>query len=123
MKLFTLEEANALLPELRRLFTRLRAERAVLQRYASEAKRAHEHATASGGTLIGPRYARALFIVMEQLQAIHSLGVEIKDLERGLCDFPSWREGRVVYLCWLLGEDHIEWWHDLEAGFAGRQPL
>ncbi len=123
MKLFTLEEANALLPELRRLFAQLKAERAVLQRCAPEAKRAHEHATASGGTVLGPRYAQAIFAVMERLQSIHSLGVEVKDLERGLCDFPAWREGRVVYLCWLLGEDRIEWWHDLETGFAGRQPL
>lgn len=123
MKLFTLEEANALLPELRRLFSSLKTERALLQRYAAEARRAHQHATENGGMELGPRYAQAIFRVMERMEAIHSLGVEIKDLERGLCDFPSLREGRVVYLCWLLGEDRIEWWHDLETGFAGRQPL
>lgn len=123
MKLFTLEEANRLLPELRRLFAGIKAERTVLQRFAAEAKRAHQHANEGGGTEVGVRYASALFTVMDRLQAIHSLGVEIKDLERGLCDFPSLREGRVVYLCWVLGEDCIEWWHDLETGFAGRQPL
>ena len=56
-------------------------------------------------------------------QEILSLGVEIKDFEQGLCDFPHWRDGRVVYLCWQRGEDRIEWWHDTDAGFAGRQPL
>ncbi|MBL8207360.1 MAG: DUF2203 domain-containing protein [Blastocatellia bacterium] len=123
MKIFTLEEANSLLPELRRLFLALKAERAVLQRFALEAKRAHKHANEGGGTEVGVRYAHALFTTMDYLQRIHSLGVEIKDMERGLCDFPALHEGRVVYLCWLLGEDRIEWWHDLEAGFAGRQPL
>jgi hypothetical protein len=123
MKLFTLEEANTMLPQLRRLFAGIRAERAVLQRFASEAKRAHQHANEGGGTEVGGRYATALFGVMDQMQTIHNLGVEIKDIERGLCDFPALREGRVVYLCWVLGEDRIEWWHDLEAGFAGRQPL
>ncbi|HEX4948286.1 MAG TPA: DUF2203 domain-containing protein [Blastocatellia bacterium] len=123
MKLFTLEEANAMLPELRRLFAVIKTERATLQRLAPEAKRASDQASAGGGTVFGHRYASALFHLMDQLQTIHSLGVEIKDLERGLCDFPALREGRVVYLCWLLGEDRIEWWHDLEAGFAGRQPL
>jgi hypothetical protein len=123
MKLFTLEEANSLLPELRRLFATIKAKRAVLQRLAPEARRAHEHANESGGINVGARYAEALVTLMENLQTIHNLGVEIKDLERGLCDFPALREGRVVYLCWLLGEECIEWWHDLETGFAGRQPL
>lgn len=123
MKLFTLEEANALLPELRRLFTALQQQHAVLQRLAKEANRAHERATENGGTVYGQVYAQALFHIVEHLQTIAQLGVEIKDLERGLCDFPALRDGRVVYLCWLLGEDRIEWWHDLETGFAGRQPL
>jgi hypothetical protein len=123
MKLFTLEEANALLPHLRRIFAALKRERAVLQHLAPEAKRASEQASEGGGTTYGQQYARALFQVVDHLQTIASLGVEIKDLDRGLCDFPSLREGRVVYLCWLLGEDDIEWWHDLETGFAGRQPL
>lgn len=123
MKLFTLEEANAMLPELRRLFAVIKAERAVLQRFAPEAKRAHQHASEGGGTEVGVRYASALLTMMDYMQTIHGLGVEIKDIERGLCDFPALREGRVVYLCWVLGEDCVEWWHDIEAGFAGRQPL
>jgi hypothetical protein len=49
--------------------------------------------------------------------------VELKDVEQGLLDFPHEREGRVVYLCWRLGEEGIGWWHDLDVGFAGRQPL
>lgn len=123
MKLFTLEEANAMLPQLRHLFAAMKADRAVLQRLAADAKRASQHATENGGIQYGQPYAKALFQVMEHLETISALGVEIKDLERGLCDFPALREGRIIYLCWLLGEDQIEWWHDQEAGFAGRQPL
>ena len=52
------------------------------------------------------------------------IGVQLKDFARGLVDFPSMRDGRVILLCWELGEgDHIEWWHEVEAGYTGRQPL
>jgi hypothetical protein len=55
---------------------------------------------------------------------LDALGIQLKDYMRGLIDFPSLRDGRIVLLCWYLGEgDRIEWWHDLEAGFAGRQSL
>ena len=122
-KLFTLEEAKSLLPELRRLFVRIKAERAKLQRLAPEAKLASAHASENGGSAQGIPYAQAILNLMDATENIHALGVEIKDLDRGLCDFPALREGRVVYLCWVFGEDDIEWWHDIEAGFAGRQPL
>ena len=123
MKLFTLEEAKILLPDLKRLWAMIRRNREVLRKLESEAKRASAQASSGGGILAGPRYATALTGTVENLQEIMSLGVEVKDLERGLCDFPSWRDGRVVYLCWQFGEESIEWWHDTEAGFAGRQPL
>ena len=50
-------------------------------------------------------------------------GIVLRDLDSGLIDFPSVRDGREIYLCWIDGEDDIEFWHDLDAGFAGRQPL
>ena len=58
-----------------------------------------------------------------RLDGLRMLGIELKDLEHGLVDFPSWREGRVVYLCWRLDEERIGYWHELDAGFQGRQPL
>lgn len=123
MKLFTLEEANDLLPSLREWLLAIRHAQKVLQILTPEAKRAHRAAEQNGGIPRGSQYAEALFIIVRTMQSIADLGVEIKDLERGLCDFPALHEGRVVYLCWVLGEDRIEWWHDLETGFAGRQPL
>ncbi len=123
MKLFSLEDANALLPAVRSLFAQIDRERAVLKRLAPAAKQASDRANENGGITQGIKYADALTSFMVAVQEILSLGVEIKDLEQGLCDFPHWRDGRVVYLCWQRGEDRIEWWHDTDAGFAGRQPL
>lgn len=122
MKLFTLAEARALLPEIKRHFDSIDQARATMRRLGEEAKRASE-AAGGGGTPHGLRYARALTQLMQGVQEILGLGVEIKDFDRGLCDFPHEREGKIVYLCWQRGEDDIEWWHDLDTGFAGRQPL
>lgn len=72
----------------------------------------------------GGRYVASLFKLASSTGELDALGVQLKDHERGLIDFPSLRDGRVVLLCWQLGEgDRLEWWHDVEAGFAGRQPL
>lgn len=58
-----------------------------------------------------------------RLQRFNEWGIELKGLDEGLVDFPSERDGRPIYLCWRMGEDRIEWWHDIDSGFAGRQPL
>lgn len=123
MKIFSLEEANAMLPTLRRLLGEIGEARQVLRRLEPEARRAAERAAENGGTSGGLRYAAALTQFLACAQEILSLGIEIKDFDRGLCDFPHLRDGKVVYLCWEQGEDTIEWWHDIEAGFAGRKPL
>jgi len=57
------------------------------------------------------------------IEKVQGMGVELKDVEVGLIDFRSIREGREVYLCWQLGEEHVTHWHELDTGFAGRQPL
>ena len=57
------------------------------------------------------------------IKAIVELGVALKDIEQGLIDFPTERDGRIVYLCWRQGEDEIRFWHELDTGFAGRRPL
>jgi hypothetical protein len=122
MRLFTLEEANELLPEVKRLLAKIDQSRGTLRRLADEAKRASE-SQGGGGIAEGSQYAGALATFISSAQEILSLGVEIKDFDQGLLDFPSERDGKVVYLCWRRGEEFIEWWHDLDAGFAGRQPL
>jgi len=57
------------------------------------------------------------------LEELKQLGIDLKDPFQGLIDFPAEREGKAVWLCWRLGEDSVEHWHELEAGFAGRQPI
>jgi len=126
MKLFTVSDANALLPTVRGIVGRIREAHSRVASASEGAKLAAEAATAGGGGGMagGSGYVAALVRLAENAGQLESLGVQLKDYERGLVDFPSLREGRVVLLCWQLGEgDQIEWWHDLEAGFAGRQPL
>lgn len=125
MKLFTVEEANELLPSVRKIVERIRRSRKRLNGYRKQAKLAAEGAELGGGGMTeGPRYAALLTTSTLELAELEELGVQLKDFDRGLIDFPSLRDGRVVLLCWQLGEgDKLEWWHDLEAGFAGRTPL
>jgi hypothetical protein len=125
MKLFSVEEANALLPDVRRILVSI--QRAYRRLLASQdaARRAAEGAEFGGGGMPGgERYVALLMELSTSTGQLEELGVQIKDYGRGLIDFPSLRDGRVILLCWQLGEgDQLEWWHDLEAGFAGRQPL
>lgn len=123
MKIFTVEEANELLPQLRRLMVGVEQTRARLRELGPEAHAASERAIEGGGTPYGIEYAATVARFLGLTQDILNLGVEIKDFDRGLCDFPHLRDGKVVYLCWKRGESSIEWWHEIEAGFAGRQPL
>jgi hypothetical protein len=64
-----------------------------------------------------------MLVVQQGVALISRLGIQAKDLDRGLVDFPSIRNGREVFLCWELEEDDIEFWHDIEAGYAGRERL
>jgi len=124
MKIFTPDEANALLPE---IVPKLEAIRRLYERIQSYGRDAHLAAAASdrgGGMEGGTAYVKALYQVGKMTTEVADLGVEIKDYTRGLIDFPSLRGDRVVLLCWQLDEgDSIEWWHETEDGFAGRQPL
>src|ERR1043166_7944913 len=125
MKIFTVQEANALLPEVRVNVGRIQRAHRQLSRYRDHAKKAAEGAEQGGGGMAeGIAYAAVLTQLTLQLSELEALGVQLKDFERGLVDFPSLRDGRVVLLCGQLGEaDELEWWHDVDAGFAGRTPL
>ncbi len=125
MKLFTIEEANALLPSVREILQKIRRSRRRLGAYRNQAKLAAEGAEEGGGGMVGGvRYANLLTSFAEEMSELEGLGVQLKDFDRGLVDFPSLRDGRVVLLCWQLGEgDELEWWHDMDAGYGGRTPL
>lgn len=125
MKLFTIQEANALLPSVRVILAKIQRAHRRLAEYRDEARKAAEAAEQGGGGIAdGVAYAVVLTDLTSQMSELDTLGVQLKDFERGLVDFPSLRDGRVVLLCWQLGEgDELEWWHDVDAGFAGRTPL
>ena len=125
MKIFTVEEANALLPEVRIIAAKIQRAHRKLSQFRDQAKEAAKAAEQGGGGIAnGVVYATILTDLTTQMAELEALGVQLKDFERGLVDFPSLRDGRVVLLCWQLGEgDELEWWHDVDAGFAGRTPL
>ena len=119
---FTVEEATALLPTLDAMLRRLRDERDRLTD-----TEAHEvlstAAPANGGGQPGREVGEAFLAVRALLGEIQDLGIVVRDVDRGLIDFPTILEGREVYLCWELDEEGIGFWHDLESGYGGRQPL
>jgi len=125
MKIFTVQEANALLPDVRKIVGKIQRAHRKLSHYRGDAKKASEAAERGGGGFAnGVAHASDLLALTAELSELEDLGVQLKDFERGLVDFPSLRDGRVVLLCWQLGEgDELEWWHDVDAGFAGRTPL
>jgi len=125
MKLFTIQEANALLPSVRVILSKIQRAHRKLSHYRDDARKAAEAAEQGGGGVAnGVVYAEILSELTSEMTELEGLGVQLKDFERGLVDFPSMRDGRVVLLCWQMGEgDELEWWHDVDAGFAGRTPL
>jgi hypothetical protein len=125
-KLFSIAEANALLPRLREILQELRglvdqAERLEIEVGAAEAKlRTNGHTVSSEPY---QRRAAARASLNALIAQVHELGIELKDPRSGLVDFPHERDGEVVYLCWKLDEAEVAYWHPIETGFAGRQPL
>lgn len=128
-RLFTPEEANALLPRLSNLLLQMQE---IKDRYDRLQEKVADYTLrmASNGHLLEKELnevrqesAKAAAQLNTLIDNAQELGCEVKDVDQGLVDFRSEREGREVYLCWKLGEPDIRWWHELETGFAGRQPL
>jgi hypothetical protein len=128
-RVFTREEAERLLPRIAPLLEELRA---MKQRHdASEAQVTKLQVTTQGnGHDVDVVLARArqgqqqaAMEINGTIERVKGLGAEVKDIDMGLIDFRGIVEGREVYLCWKLGEDRIAWWHELDSGYATRQPL
>jgi hypothetical protein len=124
MKFFTLQEANDLIPVVRPMLARIKSYFAYVNNLRDEARSAAERSDQGGGMPGGSNYVHSLFEIGRISTELDEMGIQLKDHSRGLIDFPSMRNDRIILLCWQLDEgDEIEWWHDLEAGFAGRQRL
>jgi hypothetical protein len=120
--LFDKAQADALLPRLVHLIRGL--QEAAGSEAAAEGRERLAHAGRSNGS---PAAAASVFEAAAEMQAmldeIDEMGVILRDLATGLCDFSSVRDGRPVYLCWQLDEDEVGWWHPRDTGVAGRQSL
>ena len=129
-RLFTAAEANAALETVRPLAEEL-VERSGALREALEERQALIEAAGGNGGGTGPGRLAALGETIQHEQTelarcvteLDAAGVQVKDLATGLLDFPSERDGEEILLCWRVGEPEVAWWHTLEGGLAGRQPL
>ena len=122
-KHFNLEEANSLLPELRRIFDEIGKIRASMQENSEEIMETVRAVKGNGGGAKTSEHLGNIASLRQLIGKIERMGISIKDVDRGLIDFPTLRDGREVFLCWELSEDRIRYWHDIEAGYGGRQPI
>jgi hypothetical protein len=122
-RLFTVEEANALLPKLKELLDDVAVPRDAMREKVPHLEPILRAAGANGGGRVGSEYGVEAYNLYLAIERIRELGVLLKDLDTGLLDFPHEREGRVVFLCWHPPEESVAFWHEVEAGYRGRQPL
>lgn len=130
MRIYTLEEARALLPEVRPVVRSMAEAYRKVRGLQAQVAAAARGVSADGNLITDPFTDAAddptdrLVKAVEQAAArLDAWGIEVKDPERGLIDFYWEREGELVYLCWELGEDDIRFWHRIHDGYAGRRPL
>ncbi|HWX19992.1 MAG TPA: DUF2203 domain-containing protein [Candidatus Binatia bacterium] len=121
-KHYTLDEARALLPQVRIWLKRLLQLRGELMKHDERQNELMKGGKDLGGAEVNV-WVRALADVKETLLEFYRREIQVKDLERGLIDFPAVIDGKEVFLCWEQKEPDIEFWHDLDAGYAGREPL
>ena len=121
-KHYTLQEARDLLPSVREWLAQLEGLRARLQPMDERLAKLMESGHDQGGPLVNA-VVRTIGECRVVLREFNSRQIQVKDLDRGLVDFPSLREGKEVFLCWEKDEDDIGFWHDIESGFAGRERL
>lgn len=122
-KHFTLEEANKLVPEFSQYFEEIFQLHEILKPERKQKELVTQTLFKNGGWSKSAEYLENSFKVSKLLDKILATGAVVKDLQRGLIDFPHLSEGKEIFLCWQTGEKQVKFWHDLESGFAGRQPL
>jgi len=121
-KHYTIEEARALLPDIRTWLEMI----ASLQQRLSKLDLRLANLGSSGNDVGGDTVNASMKLRADLLSVIQEFaarGIEIKDLERGLIDFPALKNGKEIFLCWEKDEEDIQYWHDLDSGFPGREPL
>jgi len=120
---YTLAEARAALPQVKVLMARIQNARQAILRLRPTAWPVIQKAASNGGSQAAGEVALHTITLEEAVKAILAMGIYIKDLDHGILDFLGMRAGEEVLLCWRYGEGDINFWHDLNAGFAGRQAI
>lgn len=131
MKTFTLAQAHSLLPVLRSLLKTAMEGKQLITEVEKELQDLRHRILLTGGVFVNVagvarrrgQHERALQETKDAIAEINSIGVQVKDLDIGLLDFPCVVDDQVVLLCWKYGEERIEFWHGLEEGFKGRKPI
>ena len=121
-KHYTREEARALLPQARQWLESLDASRRDLEKSEQRLQGMMQSGQDAGGETVNT-WVRTLADIRDLLGEFESRDIQVKDIERGLVDFPAIIGGREVFLCWEKDEEDIEFWHDLDTGYAGREKL
>jgi hypothetical protein len=119
-RVFTVEEADAELEELRERLPRLREARDAL---IASSRRISDAVASDGGGIAGSEWFSYQEALKTEVLFLADHGILLRDPDTGLVDFPAEREGRRVYLCWKLGEGRVGWYHEATGGFGGRRPL
>ena len=122
-KYFTVEEANEYIPELVGEIRAILELKKLLERLHAELTPFFEVISSNGGNKKAFLHLQLGEEFRERIERIQKRGCLIKGLDPALIDFPHMRDGREVYLCWRYGEDEISYWHEVESGYDGRQPL
>jgi hypothetical protein len=131
MRTFSLQEAQSLVPVLEGLLRASMEGKELIEQINAEMTELHEHIFMTGGAFIEVKKValrraerdKAIQRVRDAINEINAIGVQVKDLDIGLLDFPCSVDGEIVLLCWKLGEATITHWHGTEEGFAGRKPI
>lgn len=131
MKTFTLDEAQLMLPTIEALLKQAMEAKAAAESVEEELQDVARKIYLAGGTMVNVPEVQKQKLALtglvqrakDALQEMDAIGVQVKDLNVGLLDFPAYLDGEIVLLCWKLGEEKIEYWHEMEAGFRGRQPV
>jgi hypothetical protein len=127
---FTLEEAQALVPWLQETFDAIEPLTHQFARAKRKVQQLSVTMRSNGVVQVQEQFELAQQdlqvaedAIVEHTDAIAERGIILRSVERGLVDFPAMRDGRIVYLCWLAGENEIKHWHDVDVGFDSRRPL
>lgn len=121
--LYSVSEANALLPYVRTLVASMLEAREAILSLQPELWSVIQAAVFNGGSKSASNVTRYILTIQDAIRKLQSLNIIVKDVNTGLLDFPAERDGQLIYLCWLYDEPSVQFWHHVDTGFAGRQRI